>query len=228
MKRKKDFLNFSMGGATPAWKRTIPRYEHISIAPPKVAQPIKPLTDSEGLGIAYKRKNGVYIYGDTAYIAGTKSLHDAWDDLKIPVRATKYSRRYQDAEKYITDPTLGIKHVVGHSLGGAVSLELEKRYPHLQSTTYASPTISPPWVSGQNSRYRNPLDPISILDAGASHISNKVSLNPFESHSFKNFDNTSGGTGGWVIGDTSKNTPWDPATSAFTTPPITQSDLKTL
>ena len=228
MSRKKDLFFYTNNEPSGFRKR---KYEHINIAPPKVgnvARPIKPLTDSEGLSIAYNRRNGVYIHGDTAYIAGTKSLHDAWDDLKIPFQATKYSQRYQDAEKYIANPTLGIKHVVGHSLGSAVSLELEKNYPHLQSTTYATPTISVPWKSQQNTRYRNPMDPISILDRAATHVSGKLSMNPFESHSFKNFDHTSGGSGGWVIGDTSKNTPWNPATSVFTTPPDTQADLNQL
>lgn len=204
MKRKKEFLNFY-------------------IAQSNTAKPIQPLSDRDGLSMAYKRKNGIHIHGDTAYIAGTKSLTDAWDDLKIPFHATRYSQRYRDAEKYIANPTLGVKHVVGHSLGAAVSLELEKNHPHLKSTTYAAPTISVPWK--RNTRYRNQLDPISILDQGASNVSDMVSLNPLESHSYENFNNTSGGSGGWVIGDTSKNTPWNPATSAFTTPPITQADL---
>ena len=78
----------------------------------------------------------------------------------------------------------------------------------------------------QNTRYRNPTDPISILDRGASNVSNQISLNPFKSHSYHNFDNVSGGSGGWLIGNTSKDTPWDPKTSIFTTPPITQEDLR--
>ena len=108
-------------------------------------------------------------------------------------------------------------------MGSSVGLELEKNYPNLKSTAYATPTISTPFEK-QNARYRNPADPISILDRGASNVSNKVSLNPFESHSYNNFKNVSGGSGGWLIGNTSKDTPLTP-NSIFTTPPIEQENL---
>ena len=188
-----------------------------------MAKPIKPISDAQGLDIAYRQANGLYNYGDTLYIAGTKSLGDVYDDLKIPFHATKYSQRYRDAEKHVANPTLGITNVVGHSLGSSVSLELQKNYPDLRSTTYATPTISTPSET-QNTRYRNPADPISILDRGASHVSNRVSLNPFKSHSYDNFKNVSGGSGGWLIAK-GGNTPWNPSHSVFTTPPIEQEDL---
>ena len=98
----------------------------------------------------------------------------------------------------MANPTNDISHVVGHSMGSSVALlELEKNYPNLKSTVYATPTISTPFEQ-QNARYRNPADPISILDRGAN-VSNEVSLNPFKNHSYKNFKNVSGGSGGWLI-----------------------------
>ena len=124
----------------------------------------------------------------------------------------------------MANPTNDISHVVGHSMGSSVALELEKNYPNLKSTVYATPTISTPFENS-NTRYRNPADPISILDRGASNVSNKVSLNPFENHSYNNFKNVSGGSGGWLIAK-GGNTPWDPKASIFTTPPIEQTDLK--
>ena len=126
----------------------------------------------------------------------------------------------------MANPTHGITNIVGHSMGSSVALELEKNYPNLKSTTYATPTISTPFENS-NTRYRNPADPISILDRGASNVSNEVSLNPFKNHSYNNFKNVSGGSGKWVIGDTSKDTPWIKGQSIFTTPPIEQEqDIK--
>ena len=88
-----------------------------------MARPIKPIRDAEGLDIADRQVDGLYTYGDTLYIAGSKSLGDALDDLKIPFHATKYSKRYRDAEKRLANPTLDMTNVVGHSLGSAVALE---------------------------------------------------------------------------------------------------------
>ena len=143
MTRKKD-LDFYTNNVTEPLKRTVKKYEKIKIAP-NIAKPIKPIRDAEGLDIAYRQKNGLYNYGNTLYIAGTKSLGDAFDVLKIPFHATRYIKRYRDAEKYIANPTKDISHVVGHSLGSAVSLELEKNYPNLKSTVYATPAISTPF-----------------------------------------------------------------------------------
>ncbi len=221
MTRKKD-LDFYTNNITTPLNRTVKKYEKIKIAP-NVAKPIKPISDADGLDIAYRQGNGLYHYGNTLYIAGTKSLGDALDDLKIPFHATKYIKRYKDAERHVANPTNDISHVVGHSMGSSVALELEKNYPNLKSTVYATPTISTPFEK-QNARYRNPADPISILDRGAN-VSNEVSLNPFKNHSYNTFKNVSGGGGGWLIGDTSKDTPWDPKTSTFTTPPIEQENL---
>ena len=55
------------------------------------------LEDRTGLDRAYATRKGLYGVGDTLYIAGTKSLPDAYDDLKIPIRATSQAERYKDA-----------------------------------------------------------------------------------------------------------------------------------
>ena len=55
-------------------------------------------------------------------------FQDMWDDLKIPFGLTKYSQRYQEAEKMLKD-NQRITNVIGHSLGGSVSLELAKNHP---------------------------------------------------------------------------------------------------
>ena len=84
-----------------------------------------PLSDTEGLPKAYGEDTGVYTEGSTMYVAGTKSLQDVFDDLKIPFGLTALSQRYKDAERTLSAmPQLS--RVVGHSLGGAVALELPK------------------------------------------------------------------------------------------------------
>ena len=111
MKRKKDLLFYNNNNNFfPSVKRhsledpAAPRisqskkYENIIVKPATFAKPIKNISDSQGLELAYRQPNGIYNYGNTIYIAGTKSLNDAWDDLKIPFHATRYSQRYKDAE----------------------------------------------------------------------------------------------------------------------------------
>lgn len=42
------------------------------------------MSDQQGLDEAYKTPEGVYVAGNTEYVAGTKSFRDAVDDLAIP------------------------------------------------------------------------------------------------------------------------------------------------
>ena len=63
-----------------------------------------------------------------------------------------------------------IDTVVGHSLGGSVSLELQKNYPDRikKSRTYGAPVMDLLGSESENvDRYRNWFDPVSICDRGA-------------------------------------------------------------
>ena len=84
------------------------------------------MEDRAGLDKAYSLDSGAYPEGDTLYVAGTKSIRDVWDDLKIPFGLTSWSQRYGDADR-VLDASPQIRRVVGHSLGGAVALELQNR-----------------------------------------------------------------------------------------------------
>ncbi len=95
----------------------------------------------QGLKEAYAPDNGVYTAGDTLYVAGTKSLRDAWDDLRSPLGQTRHMQRYEDASKTLK-ALPQIRRVVGHSLGGAVTLELQRANPNLKTVTYGAPAIS--------------------------------------------------------------------------------------
>lgn len=113
------------------------------------------------------------------YVAGTKSLGDAVDDLKIPLRQTRNTARYKAAEDalFSSGP---IHTVVGHSLGGTVALELESKFPHLRSRTYGAPVAS--FSSAAGERYRHSGDPVSMFDFGA--LSSFYAGNPHSSSGF--------------------------------------------
>ena len=52
-------------------------------------------------------------------------FQDLYDDLKFPINLTRYSQRYTEADKALkANPQ--ITKLIGHSLGGSISLELEK------------------------------------------------------------------------------------------------------
>ena len=56
------------------------------------------MEDREGLDRAYGLDSGAFVNEDdpgTLYVAGTKSMRDVWDDLKIPFGMTSRADRYQ-------------------------------------------------------------------------------------------------------------------------------------
>ena len=128
-----------------------------------------------GLDSAYKSDNKIYIKDDTMFLAGTSNLQDVWDDLKIQFHLTRYTKRYQDADNLLkSNPQ--VKKLVGHSLSGSVSLEIQKQHPNsdFDITTYGAPVLQ---MGGQKyKRFRKAGDLISGLDDGA--ITYKGSINP--------------------------------------------------
>ena len=70
-----------------------------------------------------------------------------------------------------------IKPVVGHSFGGAVTLQLGKANPGIKTVTYGAPVVS---ASG-GERYREVGDPVAGIDVGAKR-SLPSGLNP---HSYQ-------------------------------------------
>lgn len=134
--------------------------------------------DKAGLDEAYGTSEGVTTKGDTLYIAGTKSFGDALDDLAIPLGMTNTTARHRDASRVLAaNPQL--TRVVGHSLGGAVALQLQKEKPELQTTTYGAPVAS---TDSSSERFREAGDPVAALDFGAT-TTGPSSWNP---HSYTN------------------------------------------
>ena len=179
------------------------------ITSPKITKLINNLTDVQGLNRAYATDDNVFLNNNTMYVSGTKHAEiliptlinlnpiqtymnykngyyqDMWDDLKIPFGLTKYSQRYQEADKMLKDNSQ-ITNVIGHSLGGSVTLELAKNYPekHLSTTTYGAPVFSDSMHYGN--RFRAFGDAVSIFDNG-SISKMPTSINP---HSYDNgFEN---------------------------------------
>ena len=124
--------------------------------------PASEIEDRVGLDKAYADPHKVYMEGDSLFVAGTSSMGDVVDDLALPFGLTRGTQRFDDASRVLkANPR--IRRVVGHSLGGAVSLELGKLRPDLKTRTYGAPVVS---MTGGD-RYRSSGDPVSAFDWGA-------------------------------------------------------------
>ena len=157
------------------------------------------LTDTQGLKLAYENPDGIYKNGSILYIAGTKSLQDALDDVKLPFYQTRNTKRYKDVNKFIQDGSIevdgkkhyGISDVVSHSLGSAVSAQINNDYGNIfRSRSYGSPFASrqQPEDTGTNLRIRGSNDVVSMFDGGSITIP-KGSLNPLYNHSYEDIAN---------------------------------------
>ena len=117
----------------------------------KYIKQIIDISDEEGLRLAYETKDGLYQHYNKLLIAGTKDFPtDHIDDLKLPFDdSLNKTKRGRDADPYYRSHN-EIDTVIGHSLGGAVALPLEKQYnkegnnPYgiIQSKTFGAPTVS--------------------------------------------------------------------------------------
>ena len=93
----------------------------------KLLKQLQDISDEEGLKRAYDTQDGLYQHYNKLFIAGTKNFpQDHIDDLKLPFDDTlNKTKRGRDADAYYRSHH-EIDTVIGHSLGGAVSLALEK------------------------------------------------------------------------------------------------------
>ena len=151
--------------------------------------------DEEGLANAYNDKTAKGVYYDpntrTEYVKGSVTGRDWYDDFtKVPFGNTRDSERYQQADKAYDDLLAKgkvVDRVVGHSLGGSVALDMQKNHGIPQSRTFGAPVLDVnPF--GHSERYRHPLDPVSILDRGATWGSFS-GVNPLSTHSYTGFGN---------------------------------------
>ena len=144
--------------------------------------------DEYGLRESYDSPDGIAVHGDTMYIAGTRldrmsGLRDVLDDFTlIPTRQASSTQRYQQALAALKKSRGRVKHLVGHSLGGAAAAALTERFPELQARVYGAPLLRSSG-SVRVKSFRHRYDPISSLDRGAV-IEAAPGYNP---HSFKGF-----------------------------------------
>ena len=153
--------------------------------------------DEEGMNAAYGYRSYPGAAYDentqTLYVAGSDSWRSWYDDFRnIPAWGDlKDSERYKQAERAYEDLTRNqgkyVRRVVGHSLGGSVALELAKNKGIEVSRTFGAPVLDPnPFHRGNVERLRHPLDPVSVLDRGASWGS--VMAYPHSYTGFQAFD----------------------------------------
>jgi hypothetical protein len=145
----------------------------------KIVKQLRDISDEEGLRLAYDTKDGLYQHYNKLFIAGTKDPIDFVDDLKLPFNDTlNMSKRGRDADAYYRSHH-EIDTVIGHSLGGSVSLALEKQYkkegnnPYgiIQSKVFGAPVMSGNVLGEKNpNRIRYFGDPISALDFGSTTV----------------------------------------------------------
>ena len=166
------------------------------------------IEDRFGLSNAYASKSGLYSTGKTLYISGTTGkdgsmTRDIIDDLiHLPTRNAEQTEKYKDVMNYLKKNPQ-ITRLVSHSLGSAVTNTINENHPNkYQTTTYATPAVKPKRKGRQDPKhrdYRNPNDPVSMLD-GYAITSDYNEPNMITSHGFKNF----AGNGMWHIRPTTK------------------------
>ena len=137
----------------------------------------------------------MYKTGKTLYISGatgkdgsiTRGILD--DLIHLPSRGAERTEKYKDAIK-ILEQSPEITRLVGHSLGSAVANTLDQSFPNKYETTvYATPAVKPKRKGKQDPKhrdYRNPNDPVSVLD-GYAITSNFNDTNPIVAHGSANF-----------------------------------------
>ena len=148
--------------------------------------------DEQGLVNAYNDMTSTGVYYDpntrTEYVKGSVTKRDWLDDFtKVPFWGdTRDSERYQQAESAYNDLQASghpVDRVVGHSLGGSVALQLQKDKHIPKSRTFGAPVVD---LAGSGERYRHPLDPVSVLDRGATW--GRASLYPHTYTGYERFD----------------------------------------
>jgi len=95
------------------------------------------------------------------YVAGTRSFEDWANNPLILANQTRSTPRGRAATAYahMYSPS----RVVGHSLGGAVALDVAEDFG-IPSETYGAPLVS---FTSSTTRHRDYFDPVSMFDFGA-------------------------------------------------------------
>ena len=171
------------------------------------------ISDAEGLKRSTNETDGIYRYGDTVYISGTRGgpLDHEWThnfkyiakpiitDIGSKILGLKSITEKPDIELNKIDRvknTLNylnnnpdVKKVVGFSVGGIASDVAKQQYKDLRGNVYGTPSINFLGIKNNGSnlnRYRIAGDILASLDNSAStkFIPSKL-FNPIGAHSFQ-------------------------------------------
>ena len=168
---------------------------HNASAMPMEPQPVSFKRDEEGLNRAYSNPKGTYFdpATKTEYIKGSTTATDWIQDFEnIPFNNTAQTERYGQAmATYNELAAQGQRpeRLVGHSLGGAVALQMDKdlaRQGHpVKTRTFGAPVfdVITPFGGSTPERFKHWGDPVGALDFGATH--GKFKLYP---HSYTGYD----------------------------------------
>ena len=159
-------------------------------------EPVKPknsgLTDEQGLRNAYNAPNAVFIDGNKAYVAGTRSAGEAFRDWgKIGTWNTKHVERYGQLTEALKDNPQ-VDTLIGHSLGASTVAELQRQTDNkYMARYYGAPFLNLNPFDGpdpRNQTFRHPGDPVSMLDNKANNIPSSDFGNWVWAHGYGGFD----------------------------------------
>lgn len=138
--------------------------------------------------MSYRQPNNVYVNGNTMYISGTHSFGDVLADVHLSETllnspgqrfALRNTRRYREAEQVLRENPQ-VKHLVGHSLGGAIADTLSQSRPDVSATVYGAPIRA---GGPRTVAYRHPYDPISLMNKNPITVPSGL----FQAHSYRGY-----------------------------------------
>ena len=150
------------------------------------------LSDEVGLKRAYDAPNAVFIDGNKAYVAGTRSAGEAWRDWgKIATWDTRHVERYGQLTDALKDNPQ-VDTLIGHSLGASTVAELQRQTNNkYMARYYGAPFLNVNPFDGpdpRNQTFRHPGDPVSMLDNKANNIESNDWKNFWWAHGYGGFD----------------------------------------
>ena len=198
MYKKRKLHNYPISYVKPPTSMKINKIikQAIPVTPDTPDTPTKPsnsgLSDSEGLKRAYQADNAIFIDGNKAYVAGTRSAGEAYRDWgKIARWDTTHVERYgQLTEALKGNPQ--VDTLIGHSLGASTVAELQRQTNNrYMARYYGAPFLNlMPWDTPdpKNQTFRHPNDPFSMFDRKANTLHPYDFWSAIWPHSYSGFD----------------------------------------
>lgn len=150
------------------------------------------LSDSEGLQRAYNAPNAIFIDGNKAYVAGTRSFKEAVTDWpRIGTWQTGHIERFGQLTEALKDNPQ-VDTLIGHSLGASTVGEMQRQTNNKYlARYYGAPFLNLNPFDGpdpRNQTFRHPGDPVSSLDHKAVTIPSNNFHGWWWGHAYDGFD----------------------------------------